>query len=349
MRLFILGRFIFSGSNTSSNTQLNKGLGSLENVVDLSAAISSSPYLQQVASGELLTVLTAATGDAAPSAHGSHPHPHPTGEGVGYPSHPVGEASPMHGLHPVNEGLNYATHPSGSYPAQPVGEGVSYPVSHPMGESAGVGVAASYLGHPPYSHPHPATTGVESPQHPPQSPPISPHSTEPPPPPPPTYEQHLRQRLEHLNIAPPPDVTQHVDAPSTTTHAQNPAAILHRPFTGTNNSALDAHVPRGQSNHSHAHVTQNVSDADAFSRRTFVTHEALLEWGTEPPSGALGGGVGVTPGGGGSNPPLSPISESSSGVGGNNLSGGNTRSVSAAVSDESVAGDSGVFEVSIKR
>ncbi|XP_076467518.1 protein WWC2-like isoform X2 [Babylonia areolata] len=49
-----------------------------------------------------------------------------------------------------------------------------------------------------------------------------------------------------------------------------------------------------------------------------------------------------------SNPPLSPISESSSGVG-NNLSGGNTRSVSAAVSDESVAGDSGVFEASVKR
>ena len=49
-----------------------------------------------------------------------------------------------------------------------------------------------------------------------------------------------------------------------------------------------------------------------------------------------------------SNPPLSPISESSSGVC-NNLSGGNTRSVSAAVSDESVAGDSGVFEVSIKK
>ena len=49
-----------------------------------------------------------------------------------------------------------------------------------------------------------------------------------------------------------------------------------------------------------------------------------------------------------SNPPLSPISESSSGVC-NNLSGGNTRSVSAAVSDESVAGDSGVFEASMKR
>ncbi|CAL1530897.1 unnamed protein product [Lymnaea stagnalis] len=48
------------------------------------------------------------------------------------------------------------------------------------------------------------------------------------------------------------------------------------------------------------------------------------------------------------NPPLSPISESSSGVG-NNLSGGNTRSVSAAVSDESVAGDSGVFEAAVSR
>jgi hypothetical protein len=47
------------------------------------------------------------------------------------------------------------------------------------------------------------------------------------------------------------------------------------------------------------------------------------------------------------NAPLSPISEDSSGV--CNNSGGNTRSVSAAVSDESVAGDSGVFEASIKR
>lgn len=47
-----------------------------------------------------------------------------------------------------------------------------------------------------------------------------------------------------------------------------------------------------------------------------------------------------------SNPPLSPISETSSGVC-NNLSEGNTRSVSAAVSDESVAGDSGVFEASV--
>ncbi|CAG5135569.1 unnamed protein product, partial [Candidula unifasciata] len=50
----------------------------------------------------------------------------------------------------------------------------------------------------------------------------------------------------------------------------------------------------------------------------------------------------------GPNPPLSPISESSSGVG-NNLSDGNTRSVSAAVSDESVTGDSGVFEASVRR
>ena len=49
-----------------------------------------------------------------------------------------------------------------------------------------------------------------------------------------------------------------------------------------------------------------------------------------------------------SNPPLSPISETSSGMC-NNVSGGNTRSVSAAVSDESVAGDSGVFEASGKR
>ena len=50
-----------------------------------------------------------------------------------------------------------------------------------------------------------------------------------------------------------------------------------------------------------------------------------------------------------SNPPMSPVSESSSGMG-NNLSGvGTVRSISAAVSNESVAGDSGVFEASMRR
>ena len=49
-------------------------------------------------------------------------------------------------------------------------------------------------------------------------------------------------------------------------------------------------------------------------------------------------------------PPLSPISETSSGVC-HQLSspGGGTRSVSAAVSDDSVAGDSGVFEAAVNR
>lgn len=51
-------------------------------------------------------------------------------------------------------------------------------------------------------------------------------------------------------------------------------------------------------------------------------------------------------------PPLSPISETSPPMGIRsraNSSGTNTRSVSAAVSDESVAGDSGVFEASNRR
>ena len=56
-------------------------------------------------------------------------------------------------------------------------------------------------------------------------------------------------------------------------------------------------------------------------------------------SNSSGGGASVV------NPPLSPISESSSGVC-HTPSGVNTRSVSAAVSDESMAGDSGVFEPS---
>lgn len=51
-------------------------------------------------------------------------------------------------------------------------------------------------------------------------------------------------------------------------------------------------------------------------------------------------------------PPLSPISETPPPTGIRSRassSGTNTRSVSAAVSDESVAGDSGVFEASNKR
>lgn len=51
-------------------------------------------------------------------------------------------------------------------------------------------------------------------------------------------------------------------------------------------------------------------------------------------------------------PPLSPISETPPPTGIRSRassSGTNTRSVSAAVSDESVAGDSGVFEASNRR
>ncbi|KAK3100597.1 hypothetical protein FSP39_022334 [Pinctada imbricata] len=71
-----------------------------------------------------------------------------------------------------------------------------------------------------------------------------------------------------------------------------------------------------------------------------ITDLAAAVHAERQPQAADGGVEGIL------NPPLSPISESSSGVG-NNLSGGNTRSVSAAVSDESVAGDSGVFEASV--
>ena len=71
------------GSNASSNTQLSKGTGSLENVVDISTALSNSPYLRRVASGELLGPLSSAspTTGTSPvpsppvSPHGAVPPP----------------------------------------------------------------------------------------------------------------------------------------------------------------------------------------------------------------------------------------------------------------------------------
>ncbi len=148
------------------------------------------------------------------------------------------------------------------------------------------------------------------------SPPVSPLTA----PQPPSYEQHVRQRLDaHL----------HTD----------PALFTHRTFTGTNNSGVGVLSKRNQHVAPHAHGL-HLGETDAGDPLS-GHRESLLDWGTESgPLGDLGTAAA----------PLSPISESSSGVGGgNNLSDANTRSVSAAVSDESVAGDSGVFEVFIKR
>ena len=80
------------GSNASSNTQLNKAMGgSLENMAELNAVLSSSPYLRRVVD----------------HPH-PHPHPHlPTSSGASpVPSPPI---SP-HGLAPPPPPPSYEQH-----------------------------------------------------------------------------------------------------------------------------------------------------------------------------------------------------------------------------------------------
>ena len=196
----------------------------------------------------------------------------------------------------------------------------------------------------PHPHPHLPTSSGASPV---PSPPISPHGLAPPPPPP-SYEQHVRQRLMGEEQTPPTTTTGHGAVTNDNqyhpphAHQNAHALLINRPFTGTNNSGFGGIVPqtahRGhnqhQPPHQQYHHTPLTENMDALLTGGGVCKRTLHDTAAETPLG--------------SNPPLSPISESSSGVC-NNLSGGNTRSVSAAVSDESVAGDSGVFEVSIKK
>ena len=147
------------------------------------------------------------------------------------------------------------------------------------------------------------------------SPPVSPYDICPPP----SYEQHL-QRQRQASVGPAVPADQKVP-----------------PEVNLGAIAIDS-----------KHLATNSSS----SSRKLITH-LPVNGATEPiegyslPRRALFGAETVPDC---SNPPLSPISESSSGVcNSNNLSGGGTRSVSAAVSDESVAGDSGVFEASMKK
>ncbi|KAK3580455.1 hypothetical protein CHS0354_035497, partial [Potamilus streckersoni] len=153
------------------------------------------------------------------------------------------------------------------------------------------------------------------------SPPISPYDIGPPP----TYAQHMTgvERHKRVSVGPPP-VSSSVNSFHSNQSKVGTEALLQQSKVESLRTNLGVSTPfDGQSV-----VPNDISESpyQNVAKRT-------------PCADNLDGS---------SNPPLSPISESSSGVC-NNLSGGNTRSVSAAVSDESVAGDSGVFEASMKR
>ena len=122
----------------------------------------------------------------------------------------------------------------------------------------------------------------------------------------------------------------------------SPSSLLPSPMNNNSNSQLQSSVPS---------TPKSLNTSSSTLESSPPVPNTISDPGTTSSSTLLGG-VSNRPAQNvlepAPNPPLSPISESSSGVG-NNLSGGNTRSVSAAVSDESVAGDSGVFEASVKR
>ena len=157
------------------------------------------------------------------------------------------------------------------------------------------------------------------------SPPVSPYSIGPPPP---SYEQHMSQRQAGF---PPSNVPSH-NVPSLEQNLLPPHAgsieLPSHPTEGvvtvTANRMYGRPLPQLPINSSEFTDISAPPSTGGGNRRSFYMDSDIT------------------------NPPLSPISETSSGVC-NNLSGVNTRSVSAAVSDESVAGDSGVFEAAMKK
>ena len=147
------------------------------------------------------------------------------------------------------------------------------------------------------------------------SPPVSPYEVGPPP----TYEEHIERQRRTGSTNNNNQPSAGVEG-SSVNNQSNLHYELCNPPQLSENSIINRLLPSA-----HLPIEQMDPSLGHFMGRKCVDTSDLL-----------------------SNPPLSPISETSSGVC-NNLSGANTRSVSAAVSDESVAGDSGVFEASVKR
>ncbi|KAL4231016.1 regulation of hippo signaling [Mactra antiquata] len=221
----------------------------------------------------------------------------------------------------------------------------NYSASVPSGQTtniptAGIHVSSSLMS----ASPHSSLTSL--------SPPISPYDVGPPP----TYTQHMNVNVSNISKPPPPYVPQGRFPPQSFNNSVNNTTISNIthfvPQNSSNQSkvALEAYLPTYSKSDSSSVSGQinvnNNTDLPVMSAHGLdncVNTDNVLSSNNVGRKIQYPDNLDVT-----SNPPLSPISESSSGVG-NNLSGGNTRSVSAAVSDESVAGDSGVFEAVVKR
>ncbi len=157
------------------------------------------------------------------------------------------------------------------------------------------------------------------------SPPVSPNVVCPPPP----YEKHLGRLQQCAPLL--PNVNNPTDFDHLNLQARLSELSTTQQASDTSASPNTQHMaPSGAKQLQHK-LPQLPLNTAVDTRRILFNIDSSLSTDTAV-----------------SNQPWSPLSETSSGVC-NNLSGGNTRSVSAAVSDESVAGDSGVFEASIKR
>ncbi|XP_064608638.1 protein WWC2-like isoform X2 [Liolophura sinensis] len=145
------------------------------------------------------------------------------------------------------------------------------------------------------------------------------------------------------DIGPPPTYEQHMSAVDRQRRGGAVGSVTAGPSVVTAGPEYQAGLQTGANNLQNIRPTDHGGAVPMTGHTGLVTQLPLVSDGVLRSRVQYGDLVEVS-----SNPPLSPISETSSGVC-NNTSGGNTRSVSAAVSDESVAGDSGVFEASVKR
>ncbi|CAI9734781.1 protein WWC2-like isoform X1 [Octopus vulgaris] len=223
---------------------------------------------------------------------------------------------------PVASGVNYGACSSSShpFPSRKVGTGGN--------QTAVVGSEPSSLS------PHSSYSSL--------SPPTSPYDIGPPP----SYEEHMNavERQKRVAGATSSLAMGGAADPVTKTVQLNESAnflpLLVNNTSVTTQTASPYQLPPHMLHSVDSDCVTNTLQGSTICKQV-ATHPSVVMAGTT--QSAYVDNTDIA-----SNPPLSPISETSSGVC-NNLSGVNTSSVSAAVSDESVTGDSGVFEASVKR
>ncbi|WAQ99375.1 KIBRA-like protein [Mya arenaria] len=311
--------------------------------------VTVSPDVMAAATGGYLESVLGSSNQDIPSAMGLNMHGYGVHGMHGGSMMNMGSAVPLYSTNVPNHSANVLNY-GGLMPSSMGNLPVSNYSSVHLG--SGHGLSGS-TGHLPLvslasASSHSSLTSV--------SPPTSPYDVGPPP----TYGQHMNSGVPNVTKPPPPYVPQGRTAPPPPSispgYVNNPAVSLppYVPQVSSNQSKMASDAAAlGAATSITAH-TQSKSDSCQTSggvlTSNFVlpSHQSLdvnsdSMYSNIVKRKAYSDGAEI-----GSNPPLSPISETSSGVC-NILSCGNTRSVSAAVSDESVAGDSGVFDAVVKR